>query len=69
MTVGVACDLLVSHTGLETMMPVVGQHPFRGLLERIWQQLSARRLSISSAMIGGRHSVHSMRLRRQLRLS
>ena len=70
----VSCDpyvaeLDVTLTGLVTMMLAVGRHPFRGLTVRIWQRLSAHKLSTSSAMTGGRHSVHSMRLRSKLRPS
>ena len=61
--------LLMTRAGLVTVMLAVGQHLSKSLMERTWQQLSAPRLSTSSATTGGRHSVHSTRLRRQLRPS
>ena len=56
------------YAGLVTMMQDADHHQFKCLMVKIWQLLKDLRLSISSAMIGGRLSVHSTRLRRLLRL-
>ena len=53
---------------LGTMMQDVGHLQFKNLMERIWRQQRERRLSTSSAMTGGKHSVHSMSFKRQRKL-
>ena len=50
------------------MMPGVGHHQYRDLMERIWLLLRGLKLSTSNAMTGGQLSMHSTRLKNWLRL-